>query len=202
MMQFEQETNLQGRFGTRYFKFILHFFPRQVGYIFGFALNVIFVLVLISYEPDPSTGMSTASRFWSGFYFMLGEPLWMLGATIFIAPAFVKKARFWKTTLSAQIFTVPARLTFSAFLISPFIEMGFFYTLRTNFLYTFRNLTQLTIACLLLSYLVAIPFFLIFEAPFYRMRALVFGKYRSINLANTTMKRMIHMHNFISYDQD
>lgn len=101
MMQFEQDTSLQGRFGTRYFKFILHFFPRQVGYIIGFALTLIFVMVLISYEPNAQSGAVSGTHFWRGFYYMLGEPLWILGAGIFIAPAFVNKARFWKTTLSA-----------------------------------------------------------------------------------------------------
>lgn len=72
-----------------------------MGYIIGFALTLIFVLVLISYEPNPSTGAISGTQFWRGFYYMLGEPFWILGAGIFIAPAFVKKARFWKTTLSA-----------------------------------------------------------------------------------------------------
>lgn len=131
---------------------------------------------------------------------MVAEPLFVFGALLFVAPAFVKKARFWKTTLSASLFIIPARVTFSAFLVSPFIEMGYFYTLRTSFSMTFRNMTWVILACLILSYLVAIPYYLLFEAPFLRLRALVFGKYRSANLANTTMRRMIHMNNFLPYD--
>lgn len=61
-------------------------------------------------------------------------------------------------------------------------------------------MTQLIISMLILSYLAAIPFYILFEAPFFRLRALVFGKYKSVNLANTTMKRMIHMNNFVNYD--
>ena len=76
--------------------------------------------MLISFEPD-ERGNISGTRFWRGFYYMLAEPLFVIGLMLFIGPAFVGKARFWKTALSGALFTVPARLTFSAFLMSPFL---------------------------------------------------------------------------------
>ena len=154
-------------------------------------MTLIFVLVLISFEPN-LRGEISGSNFWRGFYFVLAEPLFIFGLLLFIGPAFIGKARFWKTILSGALFTVPARLTFSAFLMSPFLELAFFYSIRASYTLSFRNLTQLSIGILILSYIWAIPFHLLIEAPLLRLRPLIFGKYRSTKLARSAMKRMIN----------
>ena len=181
--------------------------------VFGIGLTALYVFPLRNYAQECGTFMvgtaGEAKNCWSivpsFLYNLTSRPLFVLGVSLIIIPTFVGRLTLIKGLLSAEIFSVMARISYIAYLIHPLVIFWFIFDQRQAMYVSNLNQWFFAIGNLVVTYAFSIPFSLLSEAPFMNIEKYVLfapkkvdslegkengGKYHSLAEDSETMPSM------------
>lgn len=131
----------------------------------GFGMMLLFVIPLRNFIKNCTEtncwSLGTTILFTS--FFRVG---FIIGMLFVILPTLCNRFTLIKKLLSAEVFIVGARLTYSVYLIHIFLIYWLYSDTRQSFYNTNLYLTFVAIGTVLITFLFAIPFTLIAEAPY------------------------------------
>jgi len=83
-----------------------------------------------------------------------------------LLPSIVGVSRNMKLLLSSHLWHILEELTFLAYLLQYLVILWFFASKNSNTILQIGYLAQLTVSSCILSYLLAVPFYILVERPF------------------------------------
>lgn len=99
-------------------------------------------------------------------YYSISPIIFYTGATLFILPCLIGMSSILKPMLNSHLWHILEELTFQAFLIQYVLVVWFFASRESNTLLSKGYLIQITFSSCIMSYFLAIPFYMIVERPF------------------------------------
>jgi hypothetical protein len=101
-----------------------------------------------------------------GVYNALARPLFVTSLALVLAGAMTGKHRLFRFLCAGSFWGPWAKLTFMTYLIHMLVFWFFYAQIKMSSYLNHKDILWTYLACLLISYLVAVPCSLIFEAPY------------------------------------
>lgn len=168
-------------FHRDYIQKIIKKYPRMfnfICYLVGMLLMVIAIGALV-YNSTCITkvGMSTVflkqqdiqycwASLGGGLYYTISPIVFYSGLTLVLLPCLIGVSSILKPMMNSHLWHIMEELTFNAYLIQYLIVVWFFASREQNTLLSAGYILQITVSSWILSYLVAVPFYMIVERPF------------------------------------
>lgn len=168
-------------FHRDYIQMLIKKYPRTfnfICYFFGMLLVVGSIGALV-YNSSCITKVDMSTVFlkktdiqycWSpvgsAIYYAVSPIFFYLGLTIVLLPCLIGISSILKPLMNSHLWHIMEELTFQAYLIQYLVVIWFFASREQNTLLSAGYLLQITVSSWMLSYLIAIPFYMIVERPF------------------------------------
>jgi hypothetical protein len=99
-------------------------------------------------------------------YYALSPIFFYFGLTVIILPCLIGISSILRPLMNSHLWHIMEELTFQAFLLQYLVVIWFFASREQNTLLSAGYIIQITVSSWILSYLIAIPFYMIVERPF------------------------------------
>jgi peptidoglycan/LPS O-acetylase OafA/YrhL len=134
--------------------------------IIGIGLTAVYVFPLRPFMIDCGQQDNCWSRAGSFFYNLTTRTFFVLGIGFILLPTFLGRLSVIKSFLNSEPFAVLARLNYMVYMIHILVIFWFLSDQRSALYANELNLWFLGFGAVTLSFIFAIPFTLLFEAPF------------------------------------
>ncbi|OMJ72634.1 hypothetical protein SteCoe_28858 [Stentor coeruleus] len=148
--------------------------PKFSYIIFIFGIGLAYFLIAIQFELYENTNIPDLWTPWQHYIFLSTQRLlYGLALSCTVLPLLCGKIRFVSSILSHKVFSPLAKLTFSCFLVQFGLIFG--VTASQNVGMQYYALTQFrdALVCVVLSYALSLPVYLLVEAPFANLEKLL-----------------------------
>ena len=161
-------------------------------------------MVYVQYDENENGEWPMGVRiFWN----MFSRAFFILGLALVLLPTFTGKLRGISAFLGSTFWTPLARLTFSTYLIHIPVMYWNLGSQRTAHYVQTANLWFLTFSCATASYILAIPFSMLFEVPFMNLEKFILFPTKDTRRKDqgeqaSLVKREYNIHATVSLRQD
>jgi peptidoglycan/LPS O-acetylase OafA/YrhL len=152
-----------------YWKFKTSRIASLISFIVGVGLTALYVFPLGKYYYDwgaENGDDSCWALFPSVLYNATSRPFFVFGLGLIVAPTFVGRLRVIKNFLGAEFFAVLARLNYMVYMIHWLVLFWYLNGSRQAFYINWLNQWFTSIGAMIISFIFAVPFTLLWEVPF------------------------------------
>jgi hypothetical protein len=134
--------------------------------VVGIGITALYVFPLRSYMIEWNQGVNWWSTTVSVLYNMTVRQFFTFGLGLILMPTFVGRLRIIKSFLGSEPFAIMARLNYMVYMLHCLVIFWYITDLRQSIYANELNLWFYSFGVFIVSFLLAIPFTLLYEAPF------------------------------------
>eukprot|EP00345_Euplotes_harpa_P000876 CAMPEP_0168327210 /NCGR_PEP_ID=MMETSP0213-20121227/5769_1 /TAXON_ID=151035 /ORGANISM="Euplotes harpa, Strain FSP1.4" /LENGTH=252 /DNA_ID=CAMNT_0008330085 /DNA_START=726 /DNA_END=1484 /DNA_ORIENTATION=+ len=161
-------------YGCRFFQLVYHSkVVRYPFYIVGFIIiNVLIILQHAEGQSFPNAEQHFGQLF-HDFYNAFARPLFVFSLMLILSGPLTGRSKLLKFILGSNGYSPWAKVSFMAYLIHLLVFAYYYDQIRESVYPDNKSIIITMAACMLLAFMISVPFSALFEAPFLQLERLV-----------------------------